>query len=42
MKFLGPVSVLTFDTFQQRTEDKAEWLKAGGPYRDAEIGKAEN
>ena len=32
---------VTFDTFQQRTEDEAEWLKAGGPYRDAEIGKAE-
>src|ERR1035437_2698528 len=37
----GPVSVLTFDTFQQRTEAEAEWLKAGGPYRDAEFGKAE-
>src|ERR1035437_3751861 len=37
----GPVSVLTFDTFQRRTEAEAEWLKAGGPYRDAEFGKAE-
>jgi hypothetical protein len=34
--------VLTFVTFQQRTEDEAEWQEAGGPYRDAEIGKAEN
>jgi DNA-binding phage protein len=33
--------VLSFDTFQQGTEDEAEWLKAAGPYRDAEIGKAE-
>jgi hypothetical protein len=33
---------VTIDIFQQRTEDEAEWLKAGGPYRDAEIVKAEN
>jgi hypothetical protein len=26
---LGPVSVLTFDTFQQRTEGEAERLKSG-------------
>jgi hypothetical protein len=26
-----PVSVLTFDTFQQRTEGEAERLKAGPP-----------
>ena len=32
---------VTIDIFQQRTEDEAEWRKPGGPYRDAEIGKAE-
>ena len=32
--------VLTFDTFQQRAEGEAERLKAGGPYREAEIGRA--
>jgi YD repeat-containing protein len=33
-------SVLTFDTFQQRPEGEAETLKAEGPYRQVEMGKA--
>jgi hypothetical protein len=37
-----PVSVLTFDTFEQRAEGEAERLKAGGPYREAEIGRSES
>jgi hypothetical protein len=37
-----PVSVLTFDTFEQRAEGGAERLKAGGPYREAEIGRSES
>jgi hypothetical protein len=36
----GPVSVLTFDTLQQRREGQGKRLKAGGPYREPEIGKA--
>ena len=39
---VGPGSVLTFDTFHHRPEGGAEWLKAGEPCREAEIGKAEN
>jgi multimeric flavodoxin WrbA len=35
-----PVSVLTIDTLRQRAAGKAERLKAGGPSREVEIGRA--
>src|ERR1039458_5466722 len=35
-----PVSVLTIDALRQRAAGKAERLKAGGPSREAEIGRA--
>jgi len=35
-----PVSVLTIDTLRQRAAGKAGRLKAGGPSREVEIGRA--
>ena len=38
-RLAGPVSVLTFDIFQQRPKGEPEWLKPCGACREAEMGQ---